>query len=368
MTRLLAVSALADVAGGESTLLRALPALARRGYQPRLAVPARGELATAAAARGLPTVVLPLGPPEEFTPQALAGATLATAHLLRTDVVWLNGPSTQRLVPALALTGRRAVLRVNNPVAESPAWWRRRRYWQIVRAISVPSSATARECIAAGAPAELVHVMAPPAWGDDRPEPHVGRENGALEVGFVGSLEPRKGVLDLIQAAGSFLVEHADARLVVIGQPPPGDDGRYAAKIHEAAGSGPGAERILFTGHVPNAAAEIARFDLLVIPSHAEPLASVTGEAAAAGVPVVATSVGGLTEGVGDGGVLVPPRDPRALARAISALLGDPARRRRLGHQALAGASRFDPDRFAQDMDALLRQVEGARGRAGGVR
>jgi glycosyltransferase involved in cell wall biosynthesis len=357
VTRLLAVSALADVAGGESTLLRILPALARRGYEPRLAVPARGQLATAAEARGIRTVVLPLGPPERFTAQALGAATLAAAHLLRSDVVWLNGPSTQRLVPSLALTGRRAVLRVNNPLEEPPAWWQRSRYWQTVRAISVPSRATGQECIAAGAPAELVHVMPPPAWGDERPEPHVSRGNGALEVGFVGSLEPRKGVLDLIEAAGSFLAEHPQARLVVIGQPPPGDDGRYAAEIRAAAASSPGAERIQFAGHVPNAGAEIARFDLLVIPSHAEPLASVTGEAAAVGVPVVATSVGGLPEGVGEGGVLVPPHDPRALAGAISTLLGDPERRRQLGRRGLAGASRFDPDRFAQEMDGLLRQV-----------
>jgi glycosyltransferase involved in cell wall biosynthesis len=113
----------------------------------------------------------------------------------------------------------------------------------------------------------------------------------------------------------------------------------------------------VFRGHVPNAAAEIAGFDLLVIPSHAEPLASVTGEAAAVGVPVVAAGVGGLTEGVGEGGVLVPPQDPRALASAISALLGDPARRRELSARALAGAFRFDPEPFAEEMDQLLQEV-----------
>jgi glycosyltransferase involved in cell wall biosynthesis len=83
----------------------------------------------------------------------------------------------------------------------------------------------------------------------------------------------------------------------------------------------------------------------------------VTGEAAAAGVPVVATSVGGLPEGVADGGVLVGPGDPRALGEAISALLGDPERRRQLSQRALAGASRFDPKRFAETMDSLLREI-----------
>lgn len=357
MTRLLAVSALADVAGGESTLLRILPVLSSRGYTARLAVPDRGELADAARARRIPTVVVPLGPPEKLTGRAVAGAPVGAAHLLRSDVVWLNGPSTQRLVPAMALTGSKAVLRVNNPLAEPPAWWRRTRYWKIVRAISVPSTATAQECIAAGAPAELVHVMPPPAWGDTRPEPRLGHQNGALQVGFVGSLEPRKGALDLIRAADVFLADHPTATLTVIGRPPPGDDGHYASQLREAAALVRGHDRIAFSGHVPNAAREIAGFDLLVIPSHAEPLASVTGEAAAVGTPVVAARVGGLEEGVGEGGVLVPAGDPAALAEAIGGLLGNPDRLRQLSERALAGAFRFDPRRFAEAMDDLLRRA-----------
>lgn len=356
MRRLLAVSALAEVAGGESTLLRILPVLARRDYEVRLAVPARGGLAESAGTRGISTVVVPLGPPESFAIRALAGVAVAVPYLARSDVAWLNGPSTQRLVPALALTGRRAVLRVNNPLSEPPAWWRRKRYWDVVRAISVPSQAMAQECVAAGASPELVHVMPPPAWGDEPPVSPV-RNGESVRVGFVGTLEPRKGVIDLIQAADSFLARHPEATLTVIGKPPPGDDGGYASELREAAASVHGHDRISFRGYVPNAAAEIAGFDLLVIPSHAEPLASVTGEAAAAGVPVVAARVGGLAEGVADGGVLVGPGDPRALGEAINALLDDPERRRQLSQRALAGASRFDPKRFAEDMDSLLRQI-----------
>jgi glycosyltransferase involved in cell wall biosynthesis len=354
VTRLLAVSALAEVAGGESTLLRILPALSQRGYEVRLGVPGRGGLQDAATGRGIDTVIVPLGPPESFGPRTLAGAVVALPYLARTDVVWLNGPSTQRLVPALALTGSPAVLRFNNPVGDPPAWWRRRRYWNVVRALSVPSQAMAQDCVAAGAPAELVHVMPPPAWGDEPPTPHTG---DGVRVGFVGSLEPRKGVIDLIHAADSFLARHPESTLTVIGQPPPGDDGRYASELREAAASVRGHDRITFRGYVPGAAAEIAGFDLLVIPSHAEPLASVTGEAAAAGVPVVAAQVGGLPEGVADGGVLVSPGDPRALGEAINALLDDPEQRRKLSQRALAGASRFDPKRFAEAMDTLLREI-----------
>ena len=94
---------------------------------------------------------------------------------------------------------------------------------------------------------------------------------------------------------------------------------------------------------------------MLVIPSHQEPMATVTGEAASSGVPVVASRVGGLPEGVGEGGVLVEPGDPRALSTAIRSLLDDPARRQSLSERALAGAARFDPAVFASDMDELLR-------------
>ena len=359
MTRLMGVSALAQIAGGESTLLRILPILSGMGYTVRLAVPARGDLAAAARARGIATAVVPLGPPERFTMRSVAGAARAVPYLLRSDVVWLNGPSTQRLVPALAVTGRRAVLRYNNPLTDPPRWWRRRRYWEIVRAVSAPSQAVADDCIAAGAPAELVHVLPPPGWGEEPPSRPADRADGSVRVGFVGTLEPRKGVLDLIRAADVFLADHPTATLTVIGQSPPGDDGGYAAQLRETAASGRGRDRIVFAGYVPNAAREIAGFDLLVIPSHAEPLASVTGEAAAVGTPVVAARVGGLPEGVGQGGVLVPAGDPAALAEAIGGLLDNPARRHELSERALAGAFRFDPQRFADGMDLLLRGAAG---------
>ncbi|MFL5823903.1 MAG: glycosyltransferase family 4 protein [Solirubrobacteraceae bacterium] len=361
--RLLAVSTLGEVAGGESTLLRALPALRRRGYAPRLAVPSGGDLRKAARERDVPTVRIPLGPPERFTPAALIGMIAAPPHLARCDVVWLNGPPTQRLLPALALTGRRAVLRVNNPLSEPPAWWRRPGYWRIVQVISVPSQATADECLAAGAPEERIHVMPPPGWEEGRrPVPARRSDNGALRIGFVGTIEARKGVLELIRAADEFLDADPRATLTVIGAPRPQDRGGYAQQVRDAVTAARTGDRIELRGYVPDARSVIAELDVLVIPSHQEPMATVTSEAAAAGVPIVATRVGGLPEGVGDGGILVPPGDPRALAEAVRSLLDDPARRRALAERALAGAGRFDPAAFAETMDGLLRgAVQAAR-------
>ena len=75
------------------------------------------------------------------------------------------------------------------------------------------------------------------------------------------------------------------------------------------------------------------RADLFVLPSLGECLAVVLMEATAAGLPVVTTSVGALGEAVrpGESGLLVSPKDVRALAAALSTLVHDPARRRSMG-------------------------------------
>jgi glycosyltransferase involved in cell wall biosynthesis len=175
-------------------------------------------------------------------------------------------------------------------------------------------------------------------------------------VGFVGTIEPRKGVLELVQAAAEFLAQRRQATLTIIGEPP-GRSGDYAERVRAAAAASGVSDRIRFQGYVDDAAGRMAGFDVLAVPSLAEPFGTVAAEAAARGVPVVASAVGGLVEVVGDGGILVAPGDPRALARAVGELLDDPDRRGRLSASALAGAHRFDPRTSAEVMETLLRQA-----------
>jgi glycosyltransferase involved in cell wall biosynthesis len=98
----------------------------------------------------------------------------------------------------------------------------------------------------------------------------------------------------------------------------------------------------------------LAGMDLFVLPSHWEGMPVAILEAMAAGLPVVATAVGGTPEVVEDEttGLLPPPRDPVALAEAISRLLRDPERARRMGE---AGRKRVETE-FS--MDANVRRVE----------
>lgn len=353
MSRLLAISPLAGIAGGEVILLRLAPLLARRGWDVRIAVPGRGALADAARDAGITVSRLPLGPPERRTSASYLGAALAPLQVSRADVVLLNGLSTQRVLPALRLTRRPALLHVNNPLERAPRAWRRMGFWEAVRYVWVDSRWSAEQCAAAGAPPDRIRVISPPAWGAGEDLGQPPRSLHGQRVGFVGQLEPRKGALELVRAACIFLAGRDQATLEIVGAPPAGQE-LYAERVRAEADASAVASRIGFHGFVPGIAAEIARFDLLVVPSLAEPFGTVAAEAAAAGVPVVASRVGGLVEVVDNGGLLVPPGQPQALAAAVGELLDDPARRRALGEAALMGATRFDPERFAECMDALL--------------
>jgi glycosyltransferase involved in cell wall biosynthesis len=141
---------------------------------------------------------------------------------------------------------------------------------------------------------------------------------GACVVGHVGALDDgTKGQHDLITAAHRLLAEDADWRFVLVGG---GDD---EAELRKAAGNG-GA--IHFAGQVENVGDYLAAFDLFAFPSIREGIGSTLLDAMDYGLPIVSSNVGGLPEVVknGETGLLIPPRDPEALANALRRLRYDP--------------------------------------------
>ncbi len=137
-------------------------------------------------------------------------------------------------------------------------------------------------------------------------------------VGNVARLAEQKGQRDLIAAAPAVLEHHPDVRFVVAG------DGELRAELEELAR--PLGDRFELLGARDDVPDLLTSFEVFAYPSRFEGLCLAVIEAQAAGVPVVATPVGGIPENVVDGetGLLVPPRDPAALAAAINRLLNDP--------------------------------------------
>jgi glycosyltransferase involved in cell wall biosynthesis len=138
-------------------------------------------------------------------------------------------------------------------------------------------------------------------------------------VGNVARLAEQKGHRDLVAAAPSVLERHPEVRFVVAG------DGELRAELEELAR--PLGDSFVFLGAREDVPDVLASCELFAYPSRFEGLCLAVIEAQAAGVPVVATPVGGIRENVVDGetGLLVPAQDPDALARAIVRLLDDPA-------------------------------------------
>ena len=179
-----------------------------------------------------------------------------------------------------------------------------------------------------------------------------------LVLGVVGDIIPRQGQLYLFRALESIIQRVPNLKLVLLGRFHREEP--YVRRLRTMQIQQQLWRRVKWLGLRDNVQDFMAAFDLCVVPSVEEPLGLVALEALAAGTPVVASEVGGLPEIIEPGrhGLLVPPRDPQALAEAVIELAGDPARRQAFGEagQQMV-AQRFDPVKLACDVEAILRRV-----------
>ena len=176
-------------------------------------------------------------------------------------------------------------------------------------------------------------------------------------VGTIGGITAKKGHGALLEAARSVVAKDPDATFVWIGLPIEG------AALERRIAETSLVERVRLAGYRENAAELLRAFDVFCLPSLHEGLPLSVLEALAVGVPVVATSVGGVPEALaGGGGVLVPPGDPDSLAAALLELLGDPGRRARLSAEGSTAAKAFDVRETARRTEALYLETLGARG------
>jgi len=178
----------------------------------------------------------------------------------------------------------------------------------------------------------------------------LGLPPGGPVIGAVSRLDPVKGVSVLIEA----FAQVDEVYLAVIG------GGPERASLASLAGSLGVANHIRWTGHRRDVSRCLPAFDLFVQPSLHEGLPNAVLEAMVAGLPVVATAVGGTPEVVVDGvtGLLVPPRDPDALAEAIACLLRDPDLRCKMGQMGRERvAQSFTVERMVEQTERLYERL-----------
>lgn len=170
----------------------------------------------------------------------------------------------------------------------------------------------------------------------------------------VARLHEVKGHRRLIEALPGVLEKHPDARLLIAGEGPlrPAIEARI-----EELGIG---RSVQLLGNRQDVDRLLCAADVFCLPSDWEGLPLAVAEAMAAGLPVVATAVGGVPEIVEEGvtGWLVPPADPGLLASRLCGLLAEPAQRRRMG---LAGrekiSAHFTLEQMVSKFEALYREL-----------
>jgi glycosyltransferase involved in cell wall biosynthesis len=351
--RVLAVAQAAEPGGAEHALLRLGPALAAEGIELELAVPAEGGVGRAGREQGLRVHELPIGSLRRGAlPRAVAGWP-RVRRLMRGmsfDVAWLNGVVPQRVVPALGATP--AMLHLHDLLDHRPLQWRLRSFWRRVPFVACASDAVARAAASAGAPQDRLRTLPVPVEAVE-PAPRPAWADGRPVVGFVGRVEPRKGVLDLLTAARTLVTRVPEARVVIVSGPELEPDRGYERRVQqEAEALG---ESVVVTGPVADARTLMSWFDVLCVPSLVEPFGTVAAEALAAGTPAVVTDSGGMPEYVtpGRSGAVVEPGQPDALAAALEDVLG---RASAMAAGARADAARFATARAAAETAALLRE------------
>ena len=175
----------------------------------------------------------------------------------------------------------------------------------------------------------------------------LGIDDGSTVIIFVGRLTRDKGIGELIAAFKKLLASHSAMDLVLIGPLEYERDPLLSETIAEISTN----PKIHSIGFSSNPERYLSVADIFCIPSYREGFGSVAIEAGAMGLPTVATRVIGLVDAVVEGktGLLVPPKDAQALAKALQALITDADKRRTMGEAARKRAvGEFDADTVNQ--------------------
>ncbi|HEX5387004.1 MAG TPA: glycosyltransferase family 4 protein [Gemmatimonadales bacterium] len=351
--------------GSEQSLLHLIAGLDRARWRPLLLLhpaPGLARLVDGARAAGVPVRTVPRVTDRDVLtrmPALLAAVGTGGPAVLHAHLNWpLAGKfgllaATLRRIPAVATAQLFVESLVNRNV---------RAQFRVVSAgvrryLAVSRHVAARLGAAFGVPDRKLSVV----YNGIDPAPFERAADPALRARITGNplrplvftaarLTPQKGLDVLLDAA----VRVPGAVFAIAGEGP-----ERAALEARAAALGL-TDRVRFLGARSDVADLLVSSDLFVLPSRFEGLPLSVLEAMAAGKAVVASRIGGTDEAVADGisGTLVPPGDPAALAVAVCALLGDPARAGRMGDAGRAAVhERFTAREMARAVAAVYDEV-----------
>lgn len=347
--------------GGEQQTLYLLEGLKERGHLAELAAQPGSVIADHARRSGIAVHSL------RMRGEADLLAASRIARLIehnQYDIVHMHTAHAHMLGCLACAFNRRPLCivsrRVDFPINRKPLGLGVLKYrWRVDHYIAI-SHAVKQVLIAGGVAPERIAIV----HSGVRPKPDPGtreqirRSLGVPDtaplIGSVGALVDHKGQRYLIEAAPLILKEKPAARFVIVG------DGELRQSLESLASRLGVRDAIMFTGFQPDVARYVCAFDLFVAPSHMEGLNTSIIDAMMLERPVIATTAGGIPELIASGetGLLVPPREPRALAGAVLDLLKNQERARalaRAGHER--AMQHFTADHMCEGTIAVYEKL-----------
>jgi glycosyltransferase involved in cell wall biosynthesis len=339
--------------------------LAARGHHVTLAALPGSRLLLAAAERGISTIPLAM---RGYVHPLLTAALARAIRERSVDVVHAqHSRDIATVVPAMLLSGRRPPVilskRVGSMVSKRDPF-HRLTYAYLSRVLAVSTVIRANVIETTPVPPERVLVLHDAVdtrrFNPATVDPHVFRRSLGISsdttvVGCLGRFSPGKGHEELLHAAAVVRDNHPGVRFVIVGEASFGEEA-YATRVRNLAAHLHLDETVIFTGFRPDVPEVMAAFDIFAFPSHAEAFGMALIEAMAMQKPVVASSSDGVLDIVQQGvsGLLVPPKNPLALALAIARLIDTPDLRTRLGQAARERVvGHFDQERQIDALESI---------------
>ncbi len=354
--RILFVVGSADRGGAELQLVRLACGLRARGHKPTVAFLTRGgPLTDILDEHGVPWSVLGFAgiSRSRDTPRSVFGL-VRLATILGTgrfDVVhpWLALSIALSLAPARLLTPRTRRVAAFRGTERDLGWWSPllARSLRAADAITINAAHLLADVLHSGGSASRTSLV---PNGVALPERTATPGSSPVLALVVANLRQVKGIDVLVGAVGRC---GSALRVEVIGE------GTERAALQRLIDDGGLTDQFVLRGDVPDPSVLLTSAQLLIHPSRAEGTPNAVLEAMAAGLPIIATDVGGTRAVVeaASAGIVVAPDDPQALASAIDTLASDPELRVRLGANAREGAGEWSWDRSLDSHELLYREL-----------
>ncbi len=357
--RILHTEASCGWGGQEIRILEESRGMVGRGHQVAIACPPHARIATEALRYNIRVVTLPI----EFKNLAGFGALRRHLKQAKYDVVNTHSSADSWLVALACATIRNppAIVRTRHISAPVSGNILNRWLYRRARYVVTTGESLRADIISSLGLNPLFVISIPTGIDPNRFSPgdkattraELGLECGSRYLGIVATLRSWKGHMILLDAMARL--RNGNIKLLIIG------DGPMREQIEQRIGAHGLSTQVALVGQQEAPERWLRALDAFCLPSYAnEGVPQALMQAMMAGLPVISTPIGAIPEIVEDGktGILIPPRDPEALAVAIELVMNDSALAARLSESAHASASsRFGFDRMIEGMNSVFAQA-----------